>query len=113
MNKFKLNVGIIGLGTVGSGVIKLLRKQKLNIKNRTGIELKVVAITARNRRKKRSVDVSSLKWIHSPLEVAKDPNVDVVVELIGDMDKTATKVIKEAISNGKHVVTANKSLLAK
>ena len=44
MNKYKLNVGIIGLGTVGSGVIKLLKKQKRNIKNRTGIELKVVAI---------------------------------------------------------------------
>ena len=113
MNKYKLNVGIVGLGTVGSGVIKLLKKQKRNIKNRTGIELKVVAITARNRRKKRSVDVSSFKWIHSPLDIAKDPDVDVVVELIGDMDKTATKVIREAINNGKHVVTANKSLLAK
>ena len=109
MNKYKLNVGIIGLGTVGSGVIRLLKKQKRNIKNRTGIELKVVAITAKNRRKKRSVDVSSFKWIRSPLDVAKDPNVDVVVELIGDMDKTATKVIREAINNGKHVVTANKS----
>ena len=76
MNKYKLNVGIIGLGTVGSGVIKLLKKQKRNIKNRTGIELKVVAITARNRRKKRSVDVSSFKWIHSPLDVTKDPDVD-------------------------------------
>ena len=62
MNKFKLNIGIIGLGTVGSGVIKLLRKQKLNIKNRTGIELKVVAITARNRRKKRSVNNSFRKY---------------------------------------------------
>ena len=113
MNKYKLNVGIVGLGTVGSGVIKLLRKQKRNIKNRTGIELQVVAISAKNRRKKRSVDVSSLKWIHSPLDLAKDPNVDVVVELIGDMDKTAAKVIREAINNGKHVVTANKSLLAK
>ena len=113
MNKYKLNVGIVGLGTVGSGVIKLLKKQKRNIKNRTGIELQVVAISAKNRRKKRSVDVSSLKWIHSPFDLAKDPNVDVVVELIGDMDKTATKVIREAINNGKHVVTANKSLLAK
>ena len=82
MNKNKLNVGIIGLGTVGSGVIKLLKKQKRNIKNRTGVELKVVAITARNRRKKRSVDVSSFKWIHSPLDVAKDPDIDVIVELL-------------------------------
>ena len=113
MNKYKLNVGIVGLGTVGSGVIKLLKKQKRNIKNRTGIELKVVAVTARNKRKKRSVDVSSLNWVNSPFDVAKDPDVDVVVELIGDMDKTASKVIKEAINNGKHVVTANKSLLAK
>ena len=113
MNKSKLNVAIIGLGTVGSGVIKLLKRQKSNIKNRTGIELELVAISAKNKRKKRSVDISPYRWIASPINIAKDPDVDVVVELIGDMDNTARKVIKEAINNGKHVVTANKSLLAK
>ena len=113
MNKSKLNVAVIGLGTVGSGVIKLLRKQKNNIKKRTGIELKVVAVSAKNRRKQRSVDISSFRWIASPLTIAKDPDVDVIVELIGDMDNTARKIIIEAINNGKHVVTANKSLLAK
>ena len=113
MNKSKLNVAIIGLGTVGSGVIKLLNRQKSNIKNRTGIELELVAISAKNKRKKRSVDISPYRWIASPINIAKDPDVDVIVELIGDMDNTARKVIKEAINNGKHVVTANKSLLAK
>ncbi len=113
MNRSKLNVAIIGLGTVGSGVIKLLKKQKNNIKNRTGIELELVAISAKNKRKKRSVDVSPYRWIASPITIAKDPDVDVLVELIGDMDNTAKKVIREAIKNGKHVVTANKSLLAK
>ena len=113
MNKSKLNVAIIGLGTVGSGVIKLLKRQKRNIKNRTGIELELVAISAKNKRKKRSVDISPYRWIASPINIAKDPDVDVIVELIGDMDNTARKVIKEAINNGKHVVTANKSLLAK
>ena len=113
MNKSKLNVAIIGLGTVGSGVIKLLKRQKSNIKNRTGIELELVAISAKNKRKKRSVDISPYRWIASPINIAKDPDVDVIVELIGDMDNTARKVIKEAINNGKHVVTANKSLLAK
>ncbi len=113
MNKSKLNIAIIGLGTVGSGVIKLLKRQKSNIKNRTGIELELVAISAKNKRKKRSVDVSLYRWIASPITIAKDPDVDVIVELIGDMDNTARKVIKEAIKNGKHVVTANKSLLAK
>lgn len=113
MNKSKLNVAIIGLGTVGSGVIKLLKRQKSNIKNRTGIELELVAISAKNKRKKRSVDISPYRWIASPISIAKDPDVDVIVELIGDVDNTARKVIKEAINNGKHVVTANKSLLAK
>ena len=113
MNKSKLNVAVIGLGTVGSGVIKLLRKQKNHIKKRTGIELKVVAVSAKNRRKQRSVDIGSFRWIASPITIAKDPDVDVVVELIGDMDNTARKIIIEAINNGKHVVTANKSLLAK
>ena len=113
MNNAKLNVAIIGLGTVGSGVIKLLKRQKSNIKNRTGIELELVAISAKNKRKKRSVDISPYRWIASPINIAKDPDVDVIVELIGDMDNTARKVIKEAINNGKHVVTANKSLLAK
>ena len=113
MNKSKLNVAIIGLGTVGSGVIKLLKRQKSNIKNRTGIELELIAISAKNKRKKRSVDISPYRWIASPISIAKDPDVDVIVELIGNMDNTARKVIKEAINNGKHVVTANKSLLAK
>ena len=113
MNKSKLNVAIIGLGTVGSGVIKLLKRQKSNIKNRTGIELELVAISAKNKRKKRNVDISPYRWIASPINITKDPDVDVIVELIGDMDNTARKVIKEAINNGKHVVTANKSLLAK
>ena len=113
MNKSKLNVAVIGLGTVGSGVIKLLRKQKNNIKKRTGIELKVVAVSAKNRRKQRSVDISPFRWIASPITIAKDPGVDVIVELIGDMDNTARKIIIEAINNGKHVVTANKALLAK
>ena len=72
-----------------------------------------MAISAKNKRKKRSVDISPYRWIASPINIAKDPDVDVVVELIGDMDNTARKVIKEAINNGKHVVTANKSLLAK
>ena len=113
MNKSKLNVAIIGLGTVGSGVLRLLNKQKNNIKNRTGIELRVVAISAKNSTKKRSVDIRPFRWVASPLTIAKDPNVDVIVELIGDMDNTARKIIIEAINNGKHVVTANKSLLAK
>ena len=113
MSKSKLNVAIIGLGTVGSGVINLLKKQKTNIKNRTGVELKVVAISAKNRVKKRSIDISPFRWVDSPLTIAKDADVDVIVELIGDMDNTARNVIKEAINNGKHVVTANKSLLAK
>ena len=72
-----------------------------------------MAISAKNKRKKRSVDISPYRWIASPINIAKDPDVDVIVELIGDMDNTARKVIKEAINNGKHVVTANKSLLAK
>ena len=98
MNKSKLNVAVIGLGTVGSGVIKLLRKQKNNIKKRTGIELKVVAVSAKNRRKQRSVDISPFRWIASPITIAKDPSVDVIVELIGDMDNTARKIIIEAVN---------------
>ena len=113
MNKSKLNVAIIGLGTVGSGVLRLLNKQKNNIKNRTGIELRVVAISAKSSTKKRSVDISPFRWVASPLTIAKDPSVDVLVERIGDMDNPAGKVIREAINNGKHIVTANKSLLAK
>ena len=66
MNKSKLNIAIIGLGTVGSGVLRLLKKQKNNIKNRTGIELRVVAISAKNKTKKRSVDISPFKWVASP-----------------------------------------------
>jgi homoserine dehydrogenase len=113
MIKSNLNVGIVGLGTVGSGVIKLLDKQSKYIKKRTGVQLKVVAVCARSKRKKRNIDISSMRWINNPLALAKDPTIDVIVELIGDIDQTAKKLIKEAIDNGKHVVTANKALLAK
>ncbi|MGH6946268.1 MAG: homoserine dehydrogenase [Kiloniellales bacterium] len=107
-----LRIGIAGLGTVGAGTLGLLAQHAELIANRCGRPLEVTAVTARDRRKNRPVDISKLHWFDDPLALAAEPGIDVVVELIGGADGPAKAVIERAIGAGKHVVTANKALLA-
>lgn len=99
----KLRLGLIGLGTVGSGVYK----SAMEFDN-----LEIVKIAVRNLNKPRSVDVPPEKLTDNPYDVVTDPNIDVVVELMGGVEP-AWDYIKTALKNGKHIVTANKELLAK
>lgn len=99
----KLRLGLIGLGTVGSGVYK----SAMEFDN-----LDIVKIAVRNLTKPRSVDVPPEKLTDNPYDVVTDPNIDVVVELMGGVEP-AWDYIKTALENGKHIVTANKELLAK
>jgi len=99
----KLKIGLIGLGTVGCGVFKSL-KQFDNIE--------IVKIAVRNINKPRSVNVPLEILTNNPYEVVNDPKIDVVVELMGGVEPT-WDYIKTALENGKHIVTANKELLAK
>lgn len=107
-----LRIGIAGLGTVGGGVAKLLRDQATLLSARCGREIRVTAVAARDRAKDRGVDLSACRWHDDARALAGDPDVDVVVELIGGSDGVARELIEAAIAAGKPVVTANKALLA-
>ncbi|MCL6270168.1 homoserine dehydrogenase [Sansalvadorimonas sp. 2012CJ34-2] len=104
-----VNVGICGLGTVGSGTVNVLVRNAEILSARTGCDIRITQIGAR--RPNPSCDTSEISVVNDIFEVASNPDVDILVELIGGYD-TALKLVKEAISNGKHIVTANKALIA-
>jgi homoserine dehydrogenase len=108
-----LKVGLAGLGTVGAAVIELIARERAALAARCGRAIDVVAVTARSKAKKRSVDVSKLRWARDPLALATDPGIDVFVELMGGVGDPAKSAIEAALAAGKSVVTANKALLAK
>jgi homoserine dehydrogenase len=107
-----LKVGIAGLGTVGSGVLKLLRDHNRELQERLGRQIVVTAISARSRSKDRGLDLSSYRWLETPAAVASSPDVDVFVELIGGENGAPKQAVETALRAGKPVVTANKALLA-
>ncbi len=107
-----LKIGLAGLGTVGVGVVRLLRDNAELIRARAGRPIEIVAASARDRSRARGVSLSGLKWCSNPLELAADPAVDVVVELIGGANGPARALVEAALDAGKPVVTANKALLA-
>jgi homoserine dehydrogenase len=107
-----LRIGIAGLGTVGGGVVKLLLTHGDLLAERCGRPIAIAAVSARNRGADRGVDLSGIPWHEDARALARDPGIDVVVELIGGADGIARELIEAAIANGKAVVTANKALLA-
>jgi homoserine dehydrogenase len=112
LSNFSLKIGIAGLGTVGVGVVKLLSQHASLISLRSGRDIVITAVSARVPSKDRGIDLAGINWHHDPLDLATDKNVDVVVELIGGEDGIAKELVKMALVNGKHVVTANKALIA-
>ncbi|AWJ89972.1 homoserine dehydrogenase [Azospirillum baldaniorum] len=107
-----LKIAVAGLGTVGAGVLKLLERQADLIEQRCGRRIEVVAVSARSRGKDRGVDLSKAEWYDDPVALAAHPGVDVVVELIGGSEGAAKETVELALERGRHVVTANKALLA-
>ena len=107
-----LRVGIAGLGTVGSGVVKLLQDNAEVLRLHCPRAIEVVAVSARDKGKDRGIDLKNLHWTADPLALVDDPSVDVVAEMIGGADGVAKALVEKAIAKGKHVVTANKALLA-
>src|ERR671939_238254 len=108
-----LKVGIAGLGTVGAEVVRLIEEQGRMLSARSGRGIRVVAVTARSKVRKRSVDLRGIDWAKSPLALATDPNVDCFVELMGGSGDPAFSAVEAALKSGKSVVTANKALIAK
>jgi homoserine dehydrogenase len=107
-----LTIAIAGLGTVGGGVVRLLEQQASLIEARTSRAITIKAISARNRARDRGVDLSRYEWWDDPVAMAHEAKVDVVVELIGGSDGPAFETTQAALKAGKHVVTANKAMLA-
>jgi homoserine dehydrogenase len=107
-----LRIGIAGLGTVGAGTLALLRENAETITARAGVKLEVTAVSMRNPKKKRSVNLDGIRIMKDARALADDPSVDIVVEVIGGHNGIAKDLIERAIANGKHVVTANKALIA-
>ncbi len=108
-----LRIGVAGLGTVGSSVLRILRDKTDMLTRQCGKELKVTAVSARSRSTDRGVDLSELKWFDDPVALAASDDIDVFVELIGGDEGPAKIAVETALQAGHHVVTANKALLAK
>lgn len=108
-----LRVGIAGLGTVGASVLKILRDKGEMLTRQCGKEIIVTAVSARDAKRDRGVDFSSATWFDDPVALAKSNNIDVFIELIGGDEGPARAAVEAALKSGRHVVTANKALLAK
>jgi len=107
-----VQVGLLGLGTVGGGTVNVLKRNAQEIARRAGRGIEITHATARDINKKRICDTDGIQLTVDPFEVVSNPYVDIVVELIGG-DSLALELVMQAIDNGKHVVTANKALIAK
>ncbi len=107
-----LRVGLAGLGTVGGGVLRLLAQNAELITARAGRPVEVAAVSARDRARARAENVSALRWHDTPLSLAADPEIDVLVEVIGGAADPARAAVLAALRAGRPVVTANKALLA-
>ena len=108
-----INIAIVGFGNIGSYFYKVLEKNKMNISIKTGKKPTVKYICAKNINKKRLIKIPKSKWIKNPLNLPLFNDVDIIVELIGGSDGVAKKLVFSALRNKKHVITANKSLMAK
>jgi len=107
-----LRLGLAGLGTVGVGVIRILQSQADLLAARAGRAIEIAAVSARSRGRDRGVDLSPFAWEDDPVALARRDDVDVFVELMGGEDGPAKASVAAAIDAGKHVVTANKAMLA-
>jgi homoserine dehydrogenase len=108
-----LKVGVAGLGTVGAALLAQIAHQRDALVARCGRPIDVVAVCARSRNKDRGVDLKRMKWFADPSSLARDPDIDVFVELIGGAGEPAKGAVASALMSGKSVVTANKALLAR
>ena len=108
-----LKVGIAGVGTVGAALITQIARHKEALATRCGRAIEVVAVSARSKGKDRGVDLKKMKWFSDPVALAREPGIDVFVELMGGVGDPAKAAVEAALASGKSVVTANKALLAK
>ncbi len=107
----KINVGIIGFGTIGSAVVNVLKARRASLREKSGVDIAIARICDKDLKTKRSVKVEKRLLTRSTNKALHDPNIDIIVELIGGI-RPAKDIVLEALREGKHVVTANKALLS-
>ena len=117
MNNIKdkkiVNIAIIGLGNIGINLYKYLVANKNIIANKTNVIPNIIYVSAKNKFKKRNINIPKSKWLKSYLDATKLKKIDIIVELIGGAEGAAKKLVFAALRNKKHVVTANKALISK
>ena len=108
-----MNIAIVGLGNIGSYLYNFIIKNKNQITKKNNAIPNVLYVSAKNIKKKRNFKINKKMWVSNYLNIPKDKNVDIVIELIGGAEGAAKKLVFASLKNGKHVVTANKALIAK
>ena len=109
----KLNIAIIGLGNIGSYLFKYLNDNKKILTEKNNCRPIVKYVSAKNFKKRRNIKIKKTQWLKNYLDSTKLDDVDLIVELIGGAEGPAKKLVFEALKNKKHIVTANKALIAK
>ncbi len=109
----KINIAIIGLGNIGSYLYKYLNDNKKILTEKTNCLPLIKYVSAKNKRRKRNIKVKNKQWLNNYLDATKIKEIDLIVELIGGSEGPAKKLVFDALKNKKHVVTANKALIAK
>ncbi|MEE9291000.1 MAG: homoserine dehydrogenase [Alphaproteobacteria bacterium] len=107
-----LNIAIAGLGTVGAATVRLLQDHGALLARRCGRDIVISAVSARDRGRDRGFELKDIEWVDDPLALARRPGIDAVVELIGGSDGIAKELVEGTLAAGRHVVTANKALIA-
>ncbi|MDX2307328.1 MAG: homoserine dehydrogenase [Hyphomicrobium sp.] len=108
-----LRIGVAGLGTVGTGLLDLIHAHGARLAETLGRDIQVAGVSARNKGRARGAGYGGARWFDDPVKLATDPGIDCFVELIGGDEGVARAAVEAALRAGKHVVTANKALLAK
>ena len=109
----KLNIAIIGLGNIGSYLFKFLNENKKILTEKNNCTPVITYVCAKNRKKNKKIKIKKNQWLSNYIDATKLKDVDLVVELIGGSEGPAKKLVFNALKNKKHVVTANKALIAK
>ena len=109
----RLNIAIVGLGNIGSYLFNYLNKNKIILSKKNNCIPNILFVSAKNKKRKRKIKIKKKLWLKNYLDATKDKNVDLIIELIGGSEGAAKKLVFNALKNKKHVVTANKALIAK
>ena len=111
--KNNFNIALVGLGQIGSYLLNELNTKKKDILTKTGKKINIVAISAKNKNKKRKFKINKKIFYSNPMDIIKNKKVDILIEAIGNSDGISKKIVESALKNKIHVITPNKALIAK